>query len=623
MDTETLKRWSTNSPLIAAREAVERRFGAAPRRPPTPAEIQRLEAQGNSAEAWDRLLVPDNLDTRTLHACRFEGRVELGAGVALWNSLLRDCRIDEGVSIRGCGLVERAFVAPGAVLEGVGRLALSGPSSSFGNRLELFALPLYSRAVRAVAELPFDWAVRATGPDAAGRRDGEFERNLRSAAGTYAQHFESTLAWVGPGVRIRATPIVENCWIGEGVDIDGAGSLRDSTIWADPGAPTILRDGAEVRGSLIGPGCLLQDQCLVRDSILIEEVSVGDQAILKGSLIGPNARLGECEVNDSLLGPFTTALHHSLVIAAWWPEGRGNVGYGANVGSNHTGRAPDQEIWPGEGVFFGLGCNIKLPANFREAPYSLIATGTDTLPQRVAFPFSLISKPARLPEGIERGLSEIQPGWSLLHNAYGLERQERNQIARQRARRTPVALGILRPDLAPLLESARLRLAEGARDATEDYTEREIDGLGKNFMSEESRRRGIEAYAFALGLIVSRRLIRALEAAGETPDRVAESAIAQAIRHAVPLLGSSEPEALLRAALSFEEDWTRRVIESKARDDARGGRTLDDYAERHLGGGRDPLIAGIREELDRRRDRIPAWVRVLRGLATGAPAGTV
>ena len=62
-------------------------------------------------------------------------------------------------------------------------------------------------------------------------------------------------------------------------------------------------------------------------------------------------------------------------------EGKGNIGYGANIGSNHTGRLPDKECYPGEGVFFGLGCNIKYPCNFQHAPYSLIASGITLLPQ--------------------------------------------------------------------------------------------------------------------------------------------------------------------------------------------------------------------------------------------------
>ena len=82
--------------------------------------------------------------------------------------------------------------------------------------------------------------------------------------------------------------------------------------------------------------------------------------------------------------------HQSLLIGAFWPEGKGNIGYGANVGSNHTSKSADQEIWPGEGVFFGLGCSIKFPTNFTAAPYTIVATGVTTLAQKVEFPFSLI-----------------------------------------------------------------------------------------------------------------------------------------------------------------------------------------------------------------------------------------
>jgi hypothetical protein len=81
-----------------------------------------------------------------------------------------------------------------------------------------------------------------------------------------------------------------------------------------------------------------------------------------------------------------------MLIAALWPEGKGNIAAGANVGSNHTSRAPDQEFWPGEGLYVGLGVNIKYPADFTQAPYTIIATGVSTLPQKVAFPFSLINK---------------------------------------------------------------------------------------------------------------------------------------------------------------------------------------------------------------------------------------
>lgn len=70
---------------------------------------------------------------------------------------------------------------------------------------------------------------------------------------------------------------------------------------------------------------------------------------LLGALLGPNSGVSEGEISASLVGPFVGFHHQALLIAAMWPAGKGNVGYGANVGSNHTGKAPDQELRPGEG----------------------------------------------------------------------------------------------------------------------------------------------------------------------------------------------------------------------------------------------------------------------------------
>lgn len=91
--------------------------------------------------------------------------------------------------------------------------------------------------------------------------------------------------------------------------------------------------------------------------------------------------------------------------AALWFDGKGNIGYGANIGSNHTGRLPDQECIPGEGVFFGLGCNIKYPCNLHNAPYTIVASGTTLLPQRVDMPFSLINLPTKVHAGISPAMN--------------------------------------------------------------------------------------------------------------------------------------------------------------------------------------------------------------------------
>ncbi|MDR3001243.1 MAG: DUF4954 family protein [Fibromonadaceae bacterium] len=184
---------------------------------------------------------------------------------------------------------------------------------------------------------------------------------------------------------------------------------------------TIIGRGARVcnvssvENSHLGEFVCVENGALVRDALLENNSIVSDNAIVKSSFIGSFSHISEAEVSSSLVGPLVQIHHHCLLISALWAEGRGNVGYGANVGSNHTGRMPDQEIVPGLGQFFGLGCSVKFPANFIEAPFTMIATGVVCEPQRLKFPFSLIKS------GMG-SVNEIVPGWVYSKNIYGVYR---------------------------------------------------------------------------------------------------------------------------------------------------------------------------------------------------------
>ena len=136
------------------------------------------------------------------------------------------------------------------------------------------------------------------------------------------------------------------------------------------------------------------------------------------SVLAPDSSVAGGECHHSLLGPFVGFHHQSLLIAAVWPLGRGNVAYGANVGANHTGRVNDQECWPGEGVFFGLGSLVKFPCNLLESPYSILVPGTVLSPQKISYPFSLISAGP----GDRMECSSIKPGWVLYGNPYMVDR---------------------------------------------------------------------------------------------------------------------------------------------------------------------------------------------------------
>jgi len=260
---------------------------------------------------------------------------------------------------------------------------------------------------------------------------------------------------------------------------------------------TVIGRGARVcnisslENSHLGESVCVENGALVKEAILESNSIATDNAVVKSSFIGSFSHISEAEVSNSLIGPLVQIHHHSLMISALWAEGRGNVGYGANVGSNHTGRMPDQEIAPGLGQFFGLGCSVKFPANFTEAPFTMIATGVICEPQRLKFPFGLIKN-----GNASFGLNEIIPGWVYSKNIYGVYRSIYKWDMRSGTKN----------NLDLLFSKSVLNSVAYACDTLKEFllgkqhtlpfsaSENEIPGLGSNYIKTENVEKIIEAY---------------------------------------------------------------------------------------------------------------------------------
>src|SRR5262249_32982146 len=87
------------------------------------------------------------------------------------------------------------------------------------------------------------------------------------------------------------------------------------------------------------------------------------------------------------------------------------------------------------------------------------------------------------------------PAWVLVDNLYTARRSEVKYRARNQARRSELQLEVFRPSIIELMRDAVLRL-ESVAEPKEVYTERDIAGLGKNYLLEEHRLGAIEAYLF-------------------------------------------------------------------------------------------------------------------------------
>ena len=595
-------------------------LGDAPLRPLFKPEIALLEEQGNTARDWSAVRVADGFNPRRVRNCELSGEVVFGrfnqyvplangvevvAGVS--NSALSDCVIGHNALVKDVRLLANYVVGEGAVVADCGRVVCSA-GTSFGNgRRVAVALESGGREIEVFAELDVELATGAARPlDRRAELDG-----YRKAVAEYRDRATADRGIIAAGARVWSVPRLEDAYVGPAAHVDGAACVARCTILSSPDEPAVVESGSVLTDSLVQWGCRVTGMSEVESSVLVESSKVERHGKVTNSVVGPNTAVGAGEVSSCVLGPFVGVHHQSLLISTLWPGGRGNVGYGGNVGSNHTSRAPDQELWAGEGVFFGLGVSVQFPCDLSRSPYTVIAFGADLPPQKVAFPFSLIAAG----RGDYQGHNGISPGWMLSDNIYALKRNEAKYKARDRAKRSRFDFRVFRRDTVELMRDAAGRLA--AAGGRETYTQKDIPGLGRNVLSEADRVKGLEAYRFyaayyALGGLRDR--VRELVAEGGDAARVLVTPAADRPEweYQRQLLLSdlelTDPAEGLRQFAGMTLQIAKDCERAREKDDNRGRLVIDDYSDIHPPADRDAVVRGAWDEADRTRDEVEALI---------------
>jgi len=614
---------------MRSRPGKSRLFGDAVR-PLSGAEVRELESRGNRCADWGRVLAAGDSITPFIAGCEFHGDCVIGAfdgspvegeaGVELpsgiYDSVIVSSELGNNCLVSRAGTVSRCLVGDGAVVRNVGALT-AGVGAAFGNGVEIsVGIETGGREVLSFAELTMELASTV----AMKRDDREFLEWYAAFVRRYMEECRLPFGIVEPGAVIRNCSRVRDCHIGAGAVVDGAVLVENCTVLSTPEEPAEISHGAVVRNTCVQWGASVTSLAIVESSLLMEHSHVERHGKVTHSVIGPNSGIAEGEVTSCLVGPFTGFHHQSLLIAALWPDGRGNVGYGANVGSNHTGKAPDQEIICGEGLFFGLGVNIKFPSDFSDAPYTIIATGVDALPQRVEFPFSLINRSSISYPGVSSGHNEILPGWVLSGSIYSVRRNEAKFRRRNLARRSAFDFDVFRPEIINRMIRARDRLMN-IREPKAVYLLRDIPGLGKNYLLDRNRRAGIDAYNYYIEFFALRGLERKIAALLEAGDDAAltelyargtDDAAWEYVRGLLTgegYAGKTLAENLTRLA-EMHERVAQSTQLSKEKDDGRGVHIIPDYQLAHRPAREDPFIVGTWEEARRNIARI--WQTVKR-----------
>ncbi len=430
------------------------------------------------------------------------------------------------------------------------------------------------------------------------------------------------------------TSRLQNIFLYPNSQIEAAYSVTNAMLFENAQITT----GSVVSNVLMQWNATISGNSTVNEVFMMEQSHLGPSSIVESTVMGPDAHASAGEIHASIFGPSTNAHHQSLLIGILWPLGRGNVAYGSNVGSNHTGRLPDQESSVGEGIFWGLSCVVKFPIDTSLAPYSMIAAGTKLSPQRITMPFSLIVE-----SSTDACQNEIVPGWVLQHTPYTLVRNDKKFATRRKAKRHAYYTGwkILR---ASTVERCRITRTILQRSKNEDLSLENVPGIGDCVLTERARDGGIKNYTNCIQLYALRGLLSWLhqtldkDESGNasvpswyslekefviSPETASFAEDSSNVEWPTfPWEGDEDQEwayqrkllvqefptdkkirdtewirILLSNLLHLEKDLAERITKCKRRDDKRGAATVPGYADSHVLAEKDPVVIDAWEQL--------------------------
>lgn len=398
-----------------------------------------LEANGNTSTNWSRVFIKclDGDECISIRNCSFDPGSDgciiilskkmkvIVDGVSMSSSLHNSnffgtCFIGPGSTVLNTSILSNVYIGPECVVVGCGTIRgpEAGSVTTFGN-YEQVSVGSESGGGRTVTldidTTFFDICQKVY--------------SISSIMPSKFARIEFNLTVLSRGVKLMHCATIENCLLSDNCSVANS-TMRECTVKSTSSRPSSIRAGAQLQYCLVSEGCVVEDGCYCDHVYMCEASSIGVHARVCDSILAADASIAGGECHRSLVGPFIGFHHHSLLIASLWPFGRGNLGYGAKVGANHTGRVNDQECWPGEGCFYGLGCSIKFPSNLYNSPYSIVAPDTGLSPQCIQFPCSLI---CALPAALAGSLVAldgkvpvdaclIKPAWILYANPYMMDR---------------------------------------------------------------------------------------------------------------------------------------------------------------------------------------------------------
>jgi carbonic anhydrase/acetyltransferase-like protein (isoleucine patch superfamily) len=374
-------------------------------------EIARLINQLNTAADWANVYVTEDFDVCRVHGCTFYGIVEIGAfttdytrygnvtlRTGLYGSYFLNTSIGDNAAIHNLLYCCEQRIGDSVVISNVGEIS-SGTSALFGlgavldsdqNRKNYLNTiePVNENGGRTILPCPamtlsdaFIWTRY--------RGDRELMQKFDEITNRNNRALRPPKAVIGDSAVIINTKAVRRSLIGPAAVLDGSELVSNSTIMSDPDEMTVIGAAVQIRDSIVGYGNKIDSAAQLASVMTGPNVSIAKSARVTHAVIGDNAHIACCEIANCLVGPAHSQHHNNSFLIAAHTGGQSNVAAGATIGSNHTSRVNDGEIWAGRGFWPGLCVDLKHNSKF--ASFTMIAKGSYQKELDIKYPFCLVT----------------------------------------------------------------------------------------------------------------------------------------------------------------------------------------------------------------------------------------